>query len=86
VPRAAGHGCGGRGRRAEGETGQPPREQGRGRGRPRLGSCSPVGERASCSPCLDLAVWVRVVPRVSGRLHVAMHDPLGSEDHQRTLE
>jgi hypothetical protein len=55
VPRAAGHGCGGRGRRAEGETGQPPREQGWGRGRPRLGSCSPVGERASCSPRLDLA-------------------------------
>jgi hypothetical protein len=31
-----------------------------------------------------LAVRVGAVLRVSGRLRVAIHDPLGSEDHRRT--
>jgi hypothetical protein len=31
-----------------------------------------------------LAVRVGGFLRVSGRLHAAVHDPLGSEDHQRT--
>jgi hypothetical protein len=55
VPRAAGNGCGRRGRRLEGETGQPPHEQGRGRGRPCLGSCSPAGERAGTGEGEDAA-------------------------------
>jgi hypothetical protein len=31
-----------------------------------------------------MAVWVDAVLRVSGRLGVAVPDPLGSEDRQRT--